>query len=77
MSILSSITRSRGASLEATLPAEVVRRLGIHAGQRLHWIEDGPRGFRVIPHSEDLEAAVEAHEKIIVRYDEVFRKLAK
>lgn len=77
MSTLSSITRAQGASVVTTLPAEVVRRLGIPAGQRLDWIEDGLGGFRVIPHSEELGAAVGAHEEIMAEYDGVFRELAK
>lgn len=77
MSTLSSTTRRQGASIVTTLPAEVVRRLGIPPGQRLDWIEDGLGGFRVVPHSEDLGAAAEAHEAIMAEYDGVFRELAK
>ena len=77
MSTLSSTTRAQGASVVTTLPAEVVRRLGIPAGQRLDWIEDGLGGFRVVPHSEDLAEAVVAHEEIMAEYDGVFRELAK
>jgi len=77
MSTLSSTTRAQGASIVTTLPAEVVRRLGIPPGQRLDWIEDGLGGFRVVPHSEDLTEAIAAHETIMVEYDGVFRELAK
>jgi len=77
MSTLSSTTRSQGASLVTTLPAEVVRRLGIPPGQKLDWIEDGLGGFRVVPHSDELGAAAEAHEEIMAEYDGVFRELAK
>ena len=77
MSTLSSTTRRQGASIVTTLPAEVVRRLGIPPGQRLDWIEDGMGGFRVVPHSAELEAASEAHEAIMAEYDAVFRELAK
>jgi bifunctional DNA-binding transcriptional regulator/antitoxin component of YhaV-PrlF toxin-antitoxin module len=77
MSTLSSITRAQGASVVTTVPAEVVRRLGIPPGQRLHWIEDGLGGFRVVPHSEDLAEATSAHEEIMAEYDGVFRELAK
>ena len=77
MPILSSTTRSQGASIVTTLPAELVRRLGIPAGQRLDWIEDGLGGFRVIPHSEELGAAIQDHEAIMAEYDGVFRELAK
>ncbi len=77
MSTLSSTTRAQGASVVTTLPAEVVRRLGIPAGQRLDWIEDGLGGFRVVPHSEELAEAITAHEEIMAEYDGVFRELAK
>ena len=77
MSTISSTTRSQGASLVTTLPAEVVRRLGIPPGQRLNWIDDGLGGFRVVPHSDELGEAVEAHEAIMAEYDSVFRRLAK
>jgi antitoxin component of MazEF toxin-antitoxin module len=77
MSTLSSTTRAQGASIVTTLPAEVVRRLGIPPGQRLDWIEDGLGGFRVVPHSEELAEAVDAHEEIMAEYDAVFRKLAE
>ena len=60
-----------------TLPAEVVRRLGIAQGQRLNWIDDGFGGFRVVPHSDELAEAVEAHEAIMAEYHSVFRRLAK
>jgi len=77
MSTLSSTTRSQGASVVTTLPAEVVRRLGIPPGTQLDWIEDGLGGFRVVPHSDELGEAAEAHEAIMAEYDGVFRELAK
>lgn len=77
MSTLSSTTRAQGASVVTTLPAEVVRRLGIPPGQRLDWIEDGLGGFRVVVHSEEIGEAVDAHEEIMAEYDGVFRELAK
>ena len=60
-----------------TLPAEVVRRLGMPPGQKLNWIDDGLGGFRVVPHSNELGDAIEAHEAIMAEYDGVFRELAK
>jgi len=77
MPTISSVTRKQGSSLVTTLPAEVVRRLGIPEGQQLEWIEDGLGGFRVVPHSPGLRRAIEAHEEIMAEYDEVFRELAK
>lgn len=77
MRSLTSKTRAQGASVVTTLPAEVVRRLGIPAGQELEWIEDGMGGFRVVVHTPDLAGALEAHEQIMAEYDSAFRELAK
>jgi putative addiction module antidote len=77
MTRLSSKTRAQGASVVTTLPAEVVRKLGIAPGQELDWIEDGMGGFRVVPHTPELAEALEAHEAIMAEYDSVFRELAK
>lgn len=77
MSRLTSTTRAQGASMVTTVPAEVVRRLGIPVGQELEWIEDGLGGFRVVPKSEALSEALDAHDKIMAEYDSVFRELAK
>lgn len=77
MSDLTSRTRAQGSSIVTTLPAEVVRRLGIPVGRELQWIEDGLGGFRVVPHTPELAEAMEAHEEIMAEYDFVFRELAK
>ncbi len=77
MGILVSKTRAQGASVVTTLPAEVTRRLSVSAGQELAWIEDGMGGFRVVPHTPDTIEALALHEKIMQKYDGVFRALAK
>ena len=77
MPVLISKTRAQGASIVTTLPAEVVRRLAIPAGQELEWIEDGMGGFRVVPHAPDTATALEVHEQVMAEYDAVFRALAK
>jgi putative addiction module antidote len=74
---LTSRTRAQGASVVTTLPAEVARRLGLHPGDELEWIEDGMGGFRVAPHTRDTAGALEAHDKVMAEYDAVFRALAK
>jgi antitoxin component of MazEF toxin-antitoxin module len=74
---LISTMRVQGASIVTTLPAEVVRRLGLSAGQELAWIEDGLGGFRVVPSSQETAAALEAHERIMAEYDPAFRVLAR
>jgi antitoxin component of MazEF toxin-antitoxin module len=77
MAVLTSRTRSQGASVVTTLPAEVARRLAIRPGQELEWIEDGMGGFRVMPHTAETAEALEAHAQIMAEYDSVFRALAK
>ena len=77
MAILLSKTRPQGASVVTTLPAEVARRLSVSPGQELEWIEDGMGGFRVIPHTPETAEALEAHARIMTKYDNVFRALAK
>jgi bifunctional DNA-binding transcriptional regulator/antitoxin component of YhaV-PrlF toxin-antitoxin module len=77
MPSITSKTRSQGASVVTTLPAEVARRLGIEPGQELDWIEDGMGGFRVVPHSEDTAEALEAHARVMAEYDSVFRALSQ
>ena len=77
MLALLSRTRSQGASVVTTLPAEVARRLGVTPGQELEWIEDGMGGFRVVPHTPEMAAALEAHARVMAEYDSVFRALAK
>jgi hypothetical protein len=39
--------------------------------------EDGLRGFRVTPSSDETARAVEIHERVMNKYDAVFRALAK
>lgn len=77
MGTLRSRTRAQGSSVVTTLPAEVVRRLGIAAGEELDWIDDGMGGFRLVPHTPALAEALDAHEAIMDEYDGVFRELAK
>ena len=77
MRLILSKTRAQGASIVTTLPAEVVRRLALPPGQELEWIEDGMGGFRVVPHTPELAAALEAHEQIMAEYDAAFRALAQ
>lgn len=74
---LVSRTRAQGASVVNTLPAEVVRRLGLTPGQELQWIEDGLGGYRVVPYTPEIAEAVAAHEEAMAEYDSTFRQLAK
>ena len=77
MPILTSTVRQQGNSTVTTIPAELVRRLGIEPGSDLTWVEDGLGGFRVSAASPGLAKIVELHEEVMRKYDSVFRALAK
>lgn len=77
MAALTTTVRQQGSSAVTTVPTEIVRRLGIVAGTTLAWVEDGFGGFRVSPFSAETAKAVEIHERIMNKYDSVFRALAK
>lgn len=77
MAALITTVRRQGASLVTTVPAEIVRGLGIIAGTTLAWVEDGFGGFRVSPFSAETAKAVEMHDGVLNKYDAVFRALAK
>jgi putative addiction module antidote len=69
--------RKQGGSLVVTLPKEVVRELGVRAGSAVHLVQVGPGEFRLTSHAPETVAALQAHEKVIAEYRDVFRALAK
>ena len=69
--------RKQGGSLAATLPAELVKKLGVRAGDSLYLVEVAPGDFRLTPHDPETVAALRAHGKIMREYRDVFRALAK
>jgi putative addiction module antidote len=77
MSALTTTIRQQGSSAVTTVPAEIMRRLGIAPGTTIAWTEDGLGGFRVTAFSAETAKAVEIHEKVMNKYDAVFRALAK
>jgi antitoxin component of MazEF toxin-antitoxin module len=77
MVLLTSRTRSQGGSIVTTLPAEVVRRLGLSPETALHWQEIRPGVFEVMAVNPETLATLEAHEEVIAAYRDVFAALAK
>jgi len=69
--------RKQGGSLAVTLPKEVVKELGVRAGEVLHLVQVGPGEFRVTPHDPETVAALKAHDKIMAEYRDAFRALAE
>lgn len=69
--------RKQGGSLAVTLPKDVVRELGVRAGQALHLVQVGPGEFRLMPHDPETVAALKAHDTIMAEYRDAFRALAE
>ena len=69
--------RKQGGSLAVTLPKDVVRELGVRAGEALHLVQVGPGEFRLTPHDPETVMALKAHDKIMAEYRDAFRALAE
>ena len=69
--------RKQGGSLAVTLPKDVIRELGVRAGQALHLVKVGPDEFRLTPHDPETVAALKAHDTIMAEYRDAFRALAE
>jgi putative addiction module antidote len=65
-----------GDSLGLAFPDEVVERLGIKCGQTLSLTET-PNGFEFSASEPDFERQMRAAEKIMNRYRDTLRKLAR
>ena len=67
--------RKVGTSFVTTIPAELVQELHLQEGQKLRIVKEN--GTLVLtPISEDLDAAMKAHEEILQRYRAAFQRLA-
>lgn len=75
--LLNTKARAQGGSLTTSIPAEVVRRLGLVAGTDLFWVEDGQGGYRVYPGGDKTRRILEAHEEAISDFRDVFQELAR
>ena len=75
--LLKSRTRVQGGSLVTTLPAEVVRRMSIGPDDDLYWRETAPGVYTVTVLDPGQATALEAHERILEKYKDVFAALAK
>ncbi len=65
-----------GNSLGLVLPKEVLARLNVEKGDELYLVE-GPDGFVLTPYQQDFEEQVEAARKVMKRYRNALRELAR
>jgi putative addiction module antidote len=77
MPILTSRARADGDSVSTTIPAEVIRRMGIKPGDELFWIEDGRGGYHVAASNPERAALLGAHAQIMDEHRDAFAALAK
>ncbi len=65
-----------GNSLGLVLPKEVLTRLKVEKGDELYLVE-GPDGLVLTPYQQDFEEQVEAARKVMKRYRNALRELAR
>ena len=69
--------RKQGGSLAVTLPTEVVRRMGLKAGQALHLVEVAHGEFRITPYDPETATALKVYEQVAAEYRDALRALAE
>jgi putative addiction module antidote len=68
--------RKVGNSLGVILPREVASRLKVAEGDNLN-LTEGPEGYRLSAYDPDVARQVEVGEKVMRRYRNTLRELAK
>lgn len=65
-----------GNSMGVVLPKEALSKLRVEKGDVLYLVE-GPDGFMLTPYRQDLDRQMEAAEKVMKKYRNALRRLAK
>jgi putative addiction module antidote len=65
-----------GSSAGIVLPKEVLAKLRVEKGDSLY-VTETPGGIQLTPYDEEFSRQVEAGRKIMRRYRDALRKLAK
>ena len=68
--------RKVGNSLATTWPKEVLNRLNVHEGDKLHVVET-QHGVLITPYDPKFEKTMEAAKRIMARDREALKELAK
>lgn len=69
--------RKIGNSTGVILPKELVARLRLKPGDRLHVVEQSERGIRLSPYDPKHAKAMEIARRAFGRYADTFKALAK
>ena len=65
-----------GNSAGVVLPREALKKLDVSRGDELYLVET-PEGLMLTPYDQAFEAQMEAAEKVMKRYRNALRRLAK
>jgi putative addiction module antidote len=68
--------RQQGGSLGTTLPKAMTDRLQLSAGDRVFAVET-EHGILITPFDPDFQRAMEAGERVMKRYQNALRELAR
>ncbi|MCG8508089.1 MAG: AbrB/MazE/SpoVT family DNA-binding domain-containing protein [Rhodospirillales bacterium] len=68
--------RKTGNSLATTWPKEILNRLNVKEGDRLHAVET-PHGVLVTPYDPKFEKTMEAADRVMARDRDALKVLAK
>jgi putative addiction module antidote len=69
--------RKIGNSTGLILPKEVLARLKLKVGDKLHVVEQTERGLKLSPYDPKHEKAMEAARRAFRKYADTFKALAK
>ena len=69
--------RKIGNSVGLILPKDLLARLKLKEGDRLHVIEQTERGFKLTPYDPKHAKAMKIARKVMDEYQDTFRALAK
>lgn len=65
-----------GNSVGIVLPKEALAKLKVSKGDSLYLVES-PEGFTLTPYQQDFDTQMQAAEKVLKKYRNAFRELAK
>lgn len=65
-----------GNSMGILLPKEALNKMKVGKGDTLYLVENA-EGFTLTPYEQDFESQMEAAEKVLKKYRNAFRELAK
>lgn len=69
--------RKIGNSIGLILPRDMLARLNLSEGDKLHVVEQSERGLNLSPYDPTHARALELARKAMKRYADTFRELAK